>query len=83
MKKAYKLEDLDCANCAAKMEEEIKKIDGVINANVNFIMQSMTIEADDSIFDEIMDKVIKVCRKIEPDCNILRWLPWAKNKREH
>ena len=72
MKKTYKLEDLDCASCAAKMEEEIKKIDGVINANVNFIMQSMTIEADDSIFDEIMDKVIKVCRKIEPDCNILR-----------
>lgn len=72
MKKTYKLEDLDCASCAAKMEDGIKKIDGVINANVNFIMQSMTIEADDSIFDEIMDKVIKVCRKIEPDCNILR-----------
>ncbi len=72
MKKTYKLEDLDCASCAAKMEDGIKKIDGIINANVNFIMQSMTIEADDSIFDEIMDKVIKVCRKIEPDCNILR-----------
>ncbi len=72
MKKTYKLEDLDCASCAAKIEEGIKKIDGVINANVNFIMQSMTIEADDSIFDEIVDKVIKVCRKIEPDCNILR-----------
>ena len=83
MKKTYKLEDLDCASCAAKMEDGIKKIDGVINANVNFIMQSMTIEADDSIFDEIMDKVIKVCRKIEPDCNILRWLPWVKNKRKH
>lgn len=72
MKKTYKLEDLDCANCAAKMEENIRKIDGVININVNFILQSLTLEADESNFEEIMNKVVKVCKKIEPDCTILR-----------
>lgn len=71
MKKVFMLEDLDCANCAAKMEEAIKKIDGVTNASVNFIMQKMTIEANDDEFDAIMKKVVKTCRKVEPDCTIL------------
>jgi len=72
MKKKYALEDLDCAHCAAKMEEGIKKIPGVIDASVNFIMQKMTIEAEDDRFEEIMDEVVKVCNKIEPDCKIDR-----------
>ncbi|MDO4284411.1 MAG: cation transporter [Eubacteriales bacterium] len=72
MKKKFKLEDLDCADCAAKMEEAIKKIDGVSDASVNFIMQKMTVEADDARFDAIMDEVVKVCAKVEPDCRILR-----------
>lgn len=72
MKKTFKLEDLDCANCAAKMEDGIKKIDGVQSASVSFIMQKMTIEAQDESFDEIMKKVEKVCRKIEPDCRIIK-----------
>lgn len=71
MKKIYKLEDLDCANCAAKMENAINAIDGVQSATVSFIMQRLTIEADDANFDEIMKKVVKACRKIEPDCTIL------------
>ncbi len=71
MKKKFKLEDLDCANCAAKMEEGIKKIDGVTDANVSFMAQKMTIEADDDRFDEIMKEVVAVCAKIEPDCKIL------------
>lgn len=70
MKKVFMLEDLDCAHCAAKMEEAIKKIDGVVGANVNFIMQKMTVEADEKDFDAIMKKVVKVCKKIEPDCRI-------------
>lgn len=70
MKKIYKLEDLDCANCAAKMEESIKKIDGVTFATVSFMTQKLTIEADDAEFDSIMKKVVKVCRKVEPDCTI-------------
>lgn len=71
MKKKFKLEDLDCANCAAKMEEAIKKLDGVNDASVNFMMQKMTIDAEDSRFDEIMKEVVTVCAKVEPDCKIL------------
>ena len=70
MKKKLKLTNLDCANCAAKMENAIKKIDGVRDANVSFMTQKMTIEADDSRFDEIMEEVQSVCRKVEPDCTI-------------
>ena len=66
MKKKFKLVDLDCANCAAKMEDAIKKIDGVSDASVSFMSQKMTIEADDSRFDAIMQEVVKV----EPDCVI-------------
>ena len=72
MKKKFKLEDLDCANCAAKMENNIKKIDGVADATVSFMAQKMTVEADDDRFESIMDEVVKVCRKVEPDCEIVR-----------
>ena len=71
MKKKFKLQDLDCANCAAKMEEAIKKSEGVSDATVSFMTQKMTIEADDGRFDEIMKEVVSVCRKVEPDCVIL------------
>lgn len=70
MKKKFKLQDLDCANCAAKMEESIKKIDGVNDAVVSFMTQKMTVDADDARFDEIMDEVVRVCAKVEPDCQI-------------
>ena len=70
MKKTFKLVDLDCANCAAKMEEAIKKIEGVSDATVSFMTQKMTIEADDSRFDEIMKEVVSACKKVEPDCII-------------
>ena len=71
MKKTYKLIDLDCANCAAKMENAIKKLDGVTDANVSFMAQKMTVEGDDARFDEIMKQVVKVCKKVEPDCEIV------------
>ena len=70
MKKKYNLTDLDCANCAAKMEEAIKKIDGVNTATVSFMAQKLTIDAEDSRFDSIMKEVVNVCRKVEPDCVI-------------
>ncbi|HIZ24427.1 MAG TPA: cation transporter [Candidatus Gallimonas intestinigallinarum] len=72
MKKNYKLEDLDCANCAAKMERAVAKIDGVNSVSISFMSQRMVIEADDSRFDEIMDQVVKICKKVEPDCRIIR-----------
>lgn len=71
MKKTFKLIDLDCANCAAKMEEAIKKIDGVTNASVSFMSQKMTLEADDARFDDIVKEAVKVCKKVEPDCEIV------------
>ena len=71
MKKKFKLEDLDCANCAAKMEDAIKNIDGVSDASVSFLAQKMTIEAADDRFDAIMEEVKSVCAKVEPDCKIL------------
>ena len=65
MKKKFKLTDLDCANCAAKMEEAIKKIEGVKDANVSFMMQKMTIEADDDLFDQIMEQVDVYKRQVK------------------
>ena len=71
MKKTYMLEDLDCTNCAAKMEEAVKKIDGVKFASVNFLAQKMTLEADDEAFDEILKKAIKTIKRVEPDCRVI------------
>ncbi|MBR1677772.1 MAG: cation transporter [Clostridia bacterium] len=72
MKKVFKLEDLDCANCAAKMERAIAGIEGVREVSVSFMTQKLTIDADDEKFDEIMDKAEKLCKKVEPDCRIIR-----------
>ncbi len=72
MKKKFKLEDLDCAVCAAKMEAAIKKIPGVESATVSYLMQKLTIEADEGAFPQILDEVQRVCAKVEPDCKIIR-----------
>ena len=72
MKKTFKLTDLDCANCAAKMENAIRKIDGVTDASVSFLTQKLMVEAEDSRFEEVMDEVVRACRKVEPDCVIHR-----------
>lgn len=70
MKKTFKLVDLDCAHCAQKMEDAIKKLDGVQDASINFLAQKLTIEADETRFDEIMKNAVKACKRIEPDCEI-------------
>ena len=72
MKKKFKLTNLDCANCAAKMEAAIQKIDGVHSATVSFLTQKLTLEADDTRFDDIVEETVRVCRKIEPGCVIQR-----------
>ena len=69
MKKRYKFE-VDCANCAAKVEEAVKKIDGVNDATVNFMAQKMVLDADDARLDEILQEVIAVAKKVEPDCEL-------------
>ena len=71
MKKRYKFE-VDCANCAAKVEEAVKKIDGVNDATVNFMAQKLVLDADDARFDAILDQALAICKKIEPDCVIHR-----------
>ena len=69
MKKVYKLVDLDCANCAAKMEDAIKKLPGVTDATVSFLTQKMTIVADD--VQAVMPAVLKCIKKVEPDCEVV------------
>ncbi|MBR0136570.1 MAG: heavy-metal-associated domain-containing protein [Clostridia bacterium] len=72
MKKTFKVEDLDCANCALKVENGIKKLEGVKDASVSFMMQKMTIEAEEGVdFDALMKRVVKLCRKVEPDMTIV------------
>ena len=71
MNKTFTLEDLDCAHCAAKMEDAIKKIDGVTSASISFMTQKLTIEAADNEFNKILKMAQKVIKKIEPDCRII------------
>ena len=71
MKQVFLLEDLDCAHCAARMEDGIRKIKGVTEVSIHFLTKKLTLEADDDIFDEVLKKAVKVCRKIEPDCTVV------------
>lgn len=71
MKKKFKMENLDCANCAAKMEAAINKIEGVKEATVSFMTQRLVIEAEDDRFDEIVKEAAAACRKVEADCRVL------------
>ena len=70
MEKTYKIE-VDCANCAAKMEDAIRKIDGVQDVSVNFMTQKLTLVCEEADLDGILKKAVTVCKKIEPDCTIL------------
>ena len=65
MRKVFKLDELDCANCGLKME------DGVKSVNISFMTQKLTLEADDARFNDIVAEVVKVCRKVEPDCRVI------------
>ncbi|MCR4955295.1 MAG: cation transporter [Lachnospiraceae bacterium] len=70
MKKTYKIE-VDCANCAAKMEEATKKIEGVDNATVSFMTQKMKVEfAEGAEESAVMEQVVKACKKVESDCEV-------------
>ena len=71
MKKVFKLEDLDCAHCAQKMEDGIRKLDGVINVQVNFLSQKLTLETVDGEFDTVLKKAKEIIKKIEPDCVVI------------
>lgn len=69
MKKRYKFV-IDCANCAAKVEEAVKKIDGVNSVSINFMAQKLVLDADDARFDDVLNEVIATAKKVEPDCEL-------------
>ena len=71
MKKKFKMENLDCANCAAKMEDQIRKIPGVNAVNMNFLTQKLTLDADDGRFEEILAEAQKCCDRVDKGCRIL------------
>ena len=71
MKKSFAMQDLDCANCAAKMEAAIKKLDGVNDCSVNFFAQKMILDADDTRFEEIIKKSAAATKKVDPDCRLI------------
>ena len=72
MRKSFKMEDLECAHCAAKMEADISKLEGVNNASISFMTAKLVLDAQDDLFDQILDQAQAICRKYEPDCTILR-----------
>ena len=71
MKKTFRLEELDCAACAAKMETAIRKIPGVDSACVSFVAQKLSIEAEDGLFPEILEKAVKIIARVEPDYRVI------------
>lgn len=71
MKKTYKFEELDCANCAAKIEDAINKLPEVKLATVSFMTQKLTLEAEGEITADLLKKIDKTCRKVERDCRLI------------
>lgn len=70
MKKVFRIEELDCAHCAQRVEDSIRKLNGVIGVQVNFLSQKLTLEAEDSVFDEVLVNARKIAKSVEPDCEI-------------
>ena len=70
MKKTWKI-DIDCPNCAAKVERALQKLPGVVGASVNYVQKKITLEADDADFERVLKEAVKVCKKVEPDCHIV------------
>lgn len=72
MKKVFKVQELDCANCAAKMERNAGKVAGVQSVSINFMTQKITLEAEDDRFDAIVDEVEQVMKKVDKEVRIVR-----------
>ena len=72
MRKSFKLDEIDCANCARKLQDELAKLDGVDAVSVNFMTQKLTLSASDERFDEVLDRVVALAARVEPDCEIVR-----------
>ena len=72
MHRSFKIQNLGCANCAAKMENGINKLDGVSKASISFMTQRLTLDADDTRFDDIINECDRICKKYEPETSITR-----------
>ena len=72
MRRSFKLQDLDCANCASTMEGDIAKLDGVNSATISFMTSKLVLDADDAAFDQVLDEAQAICTKYEKDCVIVR-----------
>ncbi|MBR1723620.1 MAG: heavy-metal-associated domain-containing protein [Ruminococcus sp.] len=70
VKKSFEMEDLDCANCARKMQEAIEKLEGVQSCEVNFMLQKLTLEYEEDNEKKLFKEVKKCIRKVEPDCTV-------------
>lgn len=71
MKKTFLMDNLDCANCAAKMEKAILKIDGVTGATVSFFAQKLVLEAEDDKWDEALRQACAAVKKVDADCSVI------------
>lgn len=72
MRKSFRLDEIDCANCARKLQDELARLDGVDAVSVNFMTQKLTLSAADERFDEVLDRVVALAARVEPDCEIVR-----------
>ena len=72
MRKSFRLDEIDCANCARKLQDELARLDGVDAVSVNFMTQKLTLSAADERFDEVLDRVVALAASVEPDCEIVR-----------
>lgn len=72
MRKSFKLDEIDCANCARKLQDKIAEVEGVQAASVNFMTQKLTLQAADDDFDAVLDRVVARVAEVEPDCAVLR-----------
>ena len=72
MRKSYKLDEIDCANCARKLQDKIAALDGVQDVSVNFMAQKLTLQAEDAEFDAGLERVVDLISDIEPDCEVIR-----------
>ncbi len=71
MKKVLKMQNLDCANCAQKMEDAVRKIQGVEDVSISFLLQKMTLVAEEAAMADVLEQAQKACEKIDPDCKVI------------
>ncbi len=72
MRKSFRLDEIDCANCALKLQDALAQVEGVESVSVNFLTQKLTLTAADDRFDAVLDQVVKTAARVEPDCEIVR-----------